>query len=316
MPTVSIVIPVYNEEEVLPALFEALAVFFDTFDDLQFEAILVDDGSTDGSWQLMGEQHTQDVRFRMVRLSRNFGHQMALTAGLDESVGDAAVVMDADLQDPLDVVRQMIEEWRDGREIVYGQRTSRRGDTWFKRTTALVFYGIMRVVSRDRTPWDVGDFYLLSGEALAALRAMREPNRYLRGMVFWLGFEPIGIPYERQRRTSGVTKFSYQRMLVFALDALLSSSTYPLILASGFGLLVAGVSGFLAVWGLFRTGGGGGQAAFVLFAMAVQLGLLGVLGLYLSRVYYHVKGRPLYVVRERCGEAANQVGQGRDDAAT
>ncbi len=311
MKNVTFVIPVYNEETALPELFAELTAFFEDSDGLAFEAVLVDDGSTDRSWRLIHEQHAKDSRFRAVRLSRNFGHQTALTAGLDLAEGDAVIVMDADLQDPLDVAGEMLDAWRAGHDVVYGQREAREGEGWIKRSAAFAFYRFMKLITRDPTPRDVGDFYLLSRQALTELRRMREHNRYLRGMVFWLGFDRKCIRYRRRVRASGTTKYRVRDMVSFAIDGILSSSGYPLVVSAYAGVFIALISSLLAFRALFvrmtnpnfAKVASGWTSIFilVLFMGGVQLTTMGVIGLYLSRVYNQVKNRPLYILRDMCG---------------
>lgn len=308
MQTVSFVIPVYNEEESLPFLFATLAEAFSTVSDIRFEAVLVNDGSTDRSWQLMKEQHREDSRFHIISLSRNFGHQLALTAGLDRAIGDAVVVMDADLQDPPCVALQMIEEWKKGHDIVFGQRHERQGESYFKLVTARGFYRLMALVSRDSTPYEVGDFYLLSRKALDRLRAMREHHRYLRGMIFWLGFEPKAVLYARQARKTGSTKFPFRKMARFALDGIISTSPLPLYLASYLGFASAFFGLILTIWTVltryFQPGvvrGWASTVVIILFLGGIQLLAIGILGLYLARVYDEVRARPLYLIREEYG---------------
>jgi glycosyltransferase involved in cell wall biosynthesis len=310
MQVLSVVIPVFDEEAVLPSLFERLSESLGRLDDLGLEVLLVDDGSGDGSWGLIRDQHRRDPRFRGLRLSRNFGHQIALTAGLDHARGDAVVVMDADLQDPPEVVLEMLERWREGHAVVYGQRRSRAGEGWLKLATARTFYRIMRRISSDPTPVDVGDFYLLDRRALLELRRMRERHRYLRGMVFWLGFAPVGVPYDRHGRAAGVTKFRLGRMLRFALDAALSSSSAPLTIASYIGLGSALLGLFLGLWAVWEkltdpsaVIGWASTVVIVLFLGGVQLATIGLLGLYVGRIYDEAKRRPLYLLeRELDGE--------------
>ncbi len=303
---VSIVIPVYNEEEVLPKLFPQLATFMDTMPHLQFEVILVDDGSGDRSLQMLIEQHHGDNRFKVVSLSRNFGHQIALTAGLDHATGDAVVAMDADLQDPLEVSAQMIAEWESGQNIVYGQRIEREGETAFKLATAKGFYRLMGFLTRDATPYEVGDFYLLSRDALGRLKEMREHHRYLRGMIFWIGFQPKAVGYRRAARFAGTTKFSLFRMLRFAIDGIVSSSALPLYLASYAGFATALIAVLLSVWavivwfiGANVVRGWASTVIVIMFVSGIQLMTIGILGLYIGRVYDEVRNRPLYVVQTR-----------------
>jgi polyisoprenyl-phosphate glycosyltransferase len=308
MQLLSVVIPVFNEEATLPGLFERLAEVLGGQGDLELEVLLVDDGSRDGSWGLIQAQHARDPRFTGLRLSRNFGHQIALTAGLDRARGDAVVVMDADLQDPPEVVLELVARWREGHAVVYGQRRSRAGEGWFKLVTARAFYRLMQWLSAAPTPVDVGDFYLLDRQALDQLRSMRERHRYLRGMVFWLGFSRVGVPYDRHARQAGRTKFNLGRMLRFALDGALSSSSAPLTLASYVGLGAAGLGLFLGLWAVWEkltdpsaVIGWASTVVIVLFLGGVQLATIGILGLYVGRIYDEAKRRPLYLVQQALG---------------
>jgi glycosyltransferase involved in cell wall biosynthesis len=308
MQKLSIVIPVRNERETLPILFDELTNRFGSLADLEFEAVLVDDGSTDESWALMTAQHERDPRFRAVRLSRNFGHQAALTAGLDYASGDAVAVMDADLQDPPEVILRMVEEWRNGHDVVYGEREAREGETWFKLWTAKAFYWLMQRITDAPTPRNTGDFYLLSRRALDRLRAMREPHRYLRGMVFWLGYPRTAVIYRRRPRRAGHAKFKYRASFVFALDAIVSSSKAPLHIALYSGIAATALGGLLAVlsivtWSMAPHAQPQWMAliAVVLFLGGVQLATLGILGLYVAGIHDATRQRPLYIVQEEMG---------------
>ncbi len=302
MQLLSVVTPVYNEEPVLDALFERLTAVFGDLDDLRVEFILVDDGSRDRSWAMIEDQHQRDPRFRGLRLSRNFGHQMALTAGMDAAAGDAVVVMDADLQDPPEVALEMVARWRAGAAVVYGQRKTRHGESFVKLATARGFYRIMQWLSPVPTPSDVGDFYLLDRRALDELKGMRERHRYLRGMVFWLGYPREAVPYERPGRQAGKTKFNMTKMLRFALDGMLSSSSALLSLASYIGLTSAALGLGLGVWAVWTRYyddyviGWASTVVIVLFLGGVQLATIGILGLYVGRIYDEAKRRPLYLV--------------------
>jgi polyisoprenyl-phosphate glycosyltransferase len=287
---------------VLEALFARLTAVFGEVEGLSLEVLLVDDGSRDRSWAMIEQQHATDPRFRGLRLSRNFGHQMALTAGMDAARGDAVVVMDADLQDPPEVALEMVRRWQAGAAVVYGQRKTRHGESWLKLTTARGFYRIMQWLSPVPTPSDVGDFYLLDRRALEQLQTMRERHRYLRGMVFWLGFPREAVLYERPGRQAGVTKFNMTKMLRFALDGMLSSSSSLLSLASYIGLASAVLGLGLGVWAVWtryyddHVIGWASTVVIVLFLGGVQLFTIGILGLYVGRIYDEAKRRPLYLV--------------------
>lgn len=305
----SIVIPVYNEKETLHALFERLTAVLESLDGTS-EVILVDDGSTDGSSSRMLEMTLRDSRFKVVQLSRNFGHQIAITAGLDFAAGNAVVVMDADLQDPPETILAMVSKWREGFDVVYGVRGGRAGENRFKRFTAATFYRLLRKLSDVEIPADVGDFRLVDRRALDAYKRMREADRYVRGMFGWVGFRQIGITYQREQRFAGKTKYPLRKMANFALDALVSFSNAPLRLALGLGFVVSAASflyGLVAILlkasGAFTVPGWASVIFVVSFLGGVQLMVLGVVGEYVGRAYVETKRRPLYIVSHSTGSA-------------
>jgi dolichol-phosphate mannosyltransferase len=306
-PEYSFVIPAFNEVDALPALYERLTVVLEQLDG-SAEVILVDDGSKDETFARMLEMSIRDPRFKALRLSRNFGHQAAITAGLDFAVGKAVIVMDADLQDPPEVVLALAKRWREGFEVVYAVRTERRGERRFKRLSAAAFYRLLRKVAPVDIPADVGDFRLVDRKALDAYKTMRESDRYLRGMFSWVGFKQIGVPYERAERLAGETKFPLRRMMTFAIDGLVSFSIAPLRLALALGFLVSAgafVYGFVAI--LLKVSGaftvpGWTSVIFVTSLLGgVQLMVLGVVGEYVGRTYAEAKNRPLYIVSQSAG---------------
>ena len=308
-PTISIVSPVYNEEEVLHELHHRVSAVMDEIGDT-WELVLVNDGSRDRSAEVIAELHARDERVRGISFSRNFGFQIAATAGLDHAQGDAVILTDADLQDPPEVYPRMIAKWREGYDVVYGIRTSREGETWFKLATAKLFYRLIYRITSVDIPLDTGDFRLMDRRVVNAIGRMRERNRFLRGMVPWVGYRQTGIEYERDARFAGESKFSSVRqMLPFAVDAITSFSYFPLRMATYFGFAVAGISGLLIlIIILLRLFGPEapllGQASTliaVLFLGGVQLIFLGILGEYLGRIYDEVKARPLYLVDKRWG---------------
>jgi len=301
--TYSLVIPVYDEEEVLPRLFERLDELLDRLD-APAEVVLVDDGSADRSFEIISKRCSSDPRFRGVRLSRNFGHQPAITAGMRTARGEAVIVMDADLQDPPEVVLEMIDAWKDGYAVVSGRRLHREGETAVKRASAHLFYRLLDRLSETDIPVDVGDFRLLDRRALDALLAMPERNRYVRGMVAWLGFPQTTVDFVRPERQLGETKYPLRKMVRLALDGVVGFSTTPLRLISKLGLIVSVVS-FIAGFGsiiayfLGATVPGWTSMVVVVFFMGgVQLVVLGVVGEYVGRIYDEVRGRPLYLVSE------------------
>ncbi len=274
-----------------------------------WELVLVNDGSRDDSAGVIGQLHAQDARVKGVSFSRNFGFQEAVTAGLNYAGGEAVILADADLQDPPEVIPQMVARWREGYDVVYGVRASRVGETWFKRFTAKAFYRIIHRITSVKIPLDTGDFRLMDRRVVRAILRMPERNRFLRGMVPWVGFRQVGVPYERQARFAGESKFkSVRQMLPFAVDAITSFSYFPLQLATYLGFSIAAVSlvGILVVIGLrlFAPHELSGQATTlvaVLFLGGVQLISLGIIGEYLGRIYDEVKGRPLYLVDKTWG---------------
>src|SRR6187551_2470552 len=241
MPTYSLVIPAYNEEGVMPELAARLAEVMDALD-VDAEVILVDDGSRDRTYELMRAAAGADPRIRVVRLSRNFGHQIALTAGVDVAAGDAVIVLDADLQDPPEVVLELAAKWREGYDVVYAVRDTREGDTWFKRKTALWFYKAFNRISEVQVPLDVGDFRLVDRRVLDVFGQMRESNRFVRGMFSWIGLSQTGVTYTRQERYAGETKYPLRKMLRFATTGVISFSAAPLRLALNLGFFVSFLS--------------------------------------------------------------------------
>ena len=303
----SIVIPVHNEEESLGALFEGLRDALDGLGE-PAEVIMVDDGSRDSSYALMVDLNRQDARFKAVGLSRNFGHQMAITAGLDVAAGDAVIIMDADLQHPPEAIEDLVAKWRQGFDVVYGVRHERTGEPWVKRITARVFYRLLGSIGETQMPPHAGDFRLVDRRALEAFRALRESNRYVRGMFSWIGFRQVGVPYQGVERRAGKTKYSFARMLKLGVDGILSFSTAPLRLVLHLGMLVSLLSLGLFIYALVSKVTGGASLpgwasllAVTAFLGGIQLLTLGTVGLYVGRIYEEVKARPLYLVRETCG---------------
>jgi dolichol-phosphate mannosyltransferase len=298
---VSFVIPVYNEEDVLPQLFERMDALLGRLD-ADSEVILVNDGSADRSLQMIRAK-AADPHYHVVDLSRNFGHQIAITAGIDRARGDAIIIMDADLQDPPEVAIDLIRAWREGAEVVAARRRRRAGETWFKRASAKMFYRLMSRLSPVRFPQDVGDFRLIDRKVADALRSMNERNRYFRGMVSWVGFRQAEVLYDRQERAAGTSKYSLRAMVMLASNGILGFSEVPLRIALWFGLGVSMVSFIAVLWVLLGALLGGEMASgwastmiMLSFLSGVQLLTVGVVGLYVGRIYNEVKGRPLYFV--------------------
>lgn len=304
----SVIAPIYNEFDNLPELYRRVKEVMDQSGEA-WELVLVDDGSTDGSTDRMRELAAQDDRIRLVIFARNFGHQIAVTAGLDYSRGKAVAIIDADLQDPPEVILEMIEKWREGYEVVYGVRSEREGETWFKLFTAKLFYRLIYRITDVDIPMDTGDFRLLDRKVVDVMKQMRERHRFLRGMASWVGFRQTGIYYKRSARFSGVTKYPLKKMLKFASDAITGFSYLPLQIATYLGFVAAGLSIVaipiviaIRLAGSHELSGQATTLIVVLFLGGVQLICLGILGEYLSRIYDEVKGRPLYIVREAPGE--------------
>ena len=302
--TFSIVAPIFNELDNLPELYRRVRDVMSATRGT-WELVLVDDGSTDGSTERILQLAKQDKHIRPVIFARNFGHQVAITAGWDYACGEAVVIIDADLQDPPEAIPDLIAKWREGYEVVYAVRAEREGETWFKKTTAALFYRIVHRITDVKIPVDTGDFRLMDRKVVDVLKTMRERHRFPRGMSAWVGFRQIGVPYKRAARHAGVTKYPFKNMLKLALNAITGFSYFPLQLATYFGFIAAGLATIaIPVVIIMRLAGQGaflGQATTliaVLFLGGVQLISLGVLGEYLGRIYDEVKGRPLYIVRE------------------
>ena len=308
-PEYSFVVPVFNERETLDELYRRLVPVLDGLDG-PAEVVFVDDGSTDGSYELMLSLHERDERFKLVRLSRNFGHQIALTAGLDHARGNAVVMMDADLQDPPEVALELAKRWREGYAVVYAVRERRERETRTKLVTAKLYYRLLGRLTDIDIPRDTGDFRLVDRRALRAMTSMREHNRYLRGMSAWVGFDQTGVQYVRDGRYAGNSKFSMRKMLRFALDGLVSFSTAPLRLTLNLGFLVSVVAfllGFAAilvkVFDVYAVPGWASLVVVIALLGGVQLTVLGVMGEYVAQIHEEVKRRPLYLVRDRVGIA-------------
>ena len=317
----SVVVPCFNEEAVLPETHRRLVAVLEGVSALDFELVYVDDGSRDATLDLLRGLRHADPRVRVLALSRNFGHQIALTAGLAETAGDAVAVIDADLQDPPGLIPQMLERWRRGADVVYGVRSGREGETAFKRWTAKAFYRLIDSIADVSIPLDAGDFRLMDRKVVDAFLAMPERDRFVRGMVAWTGFRQEPISYRRMSRAAGETKYPFTKMLRLAVDSLLSFSLVPLRLATWAGFLAAGIamSGILyaLVVRFFTDVWVSGWTALliaILFLGGVQLVLIGVLGEYLGRIYAEVKRRPLYLVKERLGFASGGQPGVRDPA--
>ncbi len=302
--TYSIIAPIYNEKDNLPELHRRVKEVM-TQTGAPWELILVDDGSTDGSTEIIRELAKKDKHVRPVIFARNFGHQIAITAGWDYARGDAVIVIDADLQDPPELILEMAKKWQEGYEVVYAVRAEREGESWFKLWTASVFYRIIYRITDVKIPLDTGDFRLMDRKVVDVLKSMRERHRFPRGMSAWVGFKQIGVEYKRAARVAGETKYPFRKMFRLALNAITGFSYFPLQVATFFGFFSAGIA-ILAIPVVIYLRASGSQAFFgqattliaVLFLGGVQLISLGILGEYIGRLYDEAKGRPLYIVRE------------------
>ncbi len=307
-PCFSIVAPCFNEEKVLPELYRRICQVMEQTNE-SWELVLVNDGSRDRTSEVMRELHGQDARIKVIDFARNFSHQLAVTAGLDYARGEAIIIIDADLQDPPELILQMIEKWRAGYEVVYAVRTKRIGESWFKEFTAKLFYRIIYRITDVKIPLDTGDFRLMDRKVVNALGKLRERHRFIRGMTSWVGFKQIGVEYERQERFAGETHYPFRKMLKFAMDAITGFSYLPLQIATYLGFIIAVASAVFAFGVIFARLGMEehpflGQATtlvVVLFLGGVQMITLGIIGEYLGRIYDEVKGRPLYITREVLG---------------
>ena len=303
--TLGIVIAAYNEAEALPAMHARLSRVLDAMG-LPAQVVYVDDGSRDATWQVLGAIAAGDPRVRLLRLSRNFGKELALTAGLDHVDADAVVVLDADGQDPPELLPEFVARWREGHDVVYGTRASRDGESWLMRATASAFYRTINRVSNTGIPADTGDFRLMSRRVVESLRGLRERQRFMKGLFAWVGFPNTSIAYRREARIAGRSKFNYWRLWNFALEGITGFSTAPLRVATYVGLGTALLAFGYGMWIIAKTLAWGDPVqgwptmmAVVLFLGGVQLMALGVIGEYLGRLYLEAKQRPLYLVQER-----------------
>jgi glycosyltransferase involved in cell wall biosynthesis len=312
-PTFSIIAPIYNEIQNLPELHHRLREVMEPLGE-SWELILVDDGSSDGSTELIHQIARQDQHIRPVIFARNFGHEIAVAAGLDFSRGKAVIMMDADLQDPPELIPELIARWREGNEVVYAVRTEREGESWFKLFTASLFYRLIARITDVDIPMDVGNFRLLDRQVVNVLKSMHERHRFMRGMSVWVGFRQVGVPYRRAARFAGETKYPFRKMMRLAITAITGFSYLPLQLATYLGFISAGIS-IVAIPIVVAFRLAGSQAFFgqattliaVLFLGGVQLISLGILGEYIGRLYDEAKGRPLYIVREPPAEVENPL---------
>ena len=299
----SVVVPLYNEEEVILESYARLKNVMESIGE-NYEIVFINDGSRDKTAAMVHHICDQDSSIKFIEFSRNFGHQNAITAGMDFAQGDAIIVIDADLQDPPEVMLEMIKKWKEGYDVVYGQRIERKGETFFKRITAKIFYRTLKQLTEVDIPVDTGDFRLLDRKVCEALKLVNERNRYIRGIISWLGFKQTGVEFVREKRFAGETKYPLKKMLKFAFDAITSFSYKPLKVASYFGFFVSLISFIFILLVLYQklftnetVTGWASTLAVSLFFNGITLLILGIIGEYIGRIYDEAKGRPLYLVR-------------------
>jgi dolichol-phosphate mannosyltransferase len=324
-PLLSLVIPIFNEEETIPELDRRLRVLLAAPSiGNDWEVVFVDDGSRDRSRELLLGLAEREPRYKVLGFSRNFGHQMAITAGVDRASGRAVVVMDADLQDPPEVVAEMLDRFRDGYDVVYAVRKKRHGETFFKRFTAAFFYRFMRTMTGVNIPVDTGDFRLMSRAVVQVLSALRERHRFVRGLVAWVGFRQTAVYYDRDARFAGETKYPLKKMIRFALDAITSFSVLPLRMATWLGIIAGLIAVGTGIWSLivrFLSGTVPGWTTIMMavaFGSSAQLLMTGVLGEYVGRIYEEIKRRPLYIVEREVNfpnSAENPSAQANDSTS-
>ncbi len=303
----SIVVPVYNEQEVIDETYRRLsAVFKDYFMDVEY--IFINDGSKDNTYFKLKDIASGNKEVRVINFARNFGHQIAITAGMDYAMGDAVVIIDADLQDPPEIILQMVDKWEEGYQVVYGKRLQREGETFFKKVTAKTFYRFLDSMTDVKLPVDVGDFRLIDRKVCDAMKCLPERSRYVRGLVSWVGFKQTSVEYHREKRFAGETKYPLKKMLKLAGDGIFSFSYKPLKLATFVGMLVSVLSFIYLVVVLVQkfikndvVSGWASSIAVTLFLNGVMLIVIGIMGEYVGRIYEEVKARPLYIVGELMG---------------
>jgi polyisoprenyl-phosphate glycosyltransferase len=301
---ISVVVPVYNESDGIGAFYDRAASALIRLQGFDYEILFVDDGSQDDSYRQLAEYAARDPHVRVLKLSRNFGHQIAITAGIDYARGDCVVVIDADLQDPPEVITSMVDQWRHGFDVVYGVRSDRDGEKAVKLLTASMFYRLLQRLTNIQIPLDVGDFRLMSRRAVEELKRLREKDRFVRGLVSWIGFRQTGVTYNRDKRYAGKTKYPYRKMIKFAFDGITSFSTVPLKFSTWMGYAAALlamiylVSVFVQKLLGFTVEGWATIMVALLFLGSVQLICLGILGEYLGRIFNEVKPRPMYVIED------------------
>ena len=305
MKTITLLVPVYNEESVLPQLFKRLDEFTKNTPDYQFEFLFINDGSIDKSFSIIAEQSKKDSRISYINLSRNFGKEIAMIAGIDHVKSDALVIIDADLQDPPELIQEMISYWEDGYDDVYARRNNRQGETWLKKKTSQWYYRILQKSTNIPIQIDTGDFRLLDRRCIEALQKFRESQRNTKAIFSWIGYKKKEIFYDRDPRLSGQTKWNYRKLLNLAIDGITSFTTAPLRMATIFGFIISFIAFvwiiYLLVRPLFGVSTGTGYSslmAVILFLGGVQLLSLGIIGEYVGRIFIETKNRPLYLIEE------------------
>jgi dolichol-phosphate mannosyltransferase len=306
-PTYSVIVPVYNEQEVIAESYRRLTDVLQTMDG-PYELIFINDGSRDHSASIIAGFCQNDPNVRLLNFTRNFGHMPAITAGMEHARGDAVIVIDADLQDPPEIFPEMAALWRQGYDVVYGKRSKRKGETWFKRFTARVFYRFVRSLSTVDIPVDTGEFRLIDRKVCDAVNRLNEKNRYIRGLVSWVGFKQIPVEYVREERFAGETKYPLKKMLALAMDAITSFSYKPLKLATSLGFFISLLSFAYMIFILFQriftdttVTGWASTVGLILFTQGIVLMILGLMGEYIGRIYDEIKGRPVYIIQEKLG---------------
>ncbi|WP_079914374.1 glycosyltransferase family 2 protein [Paenibacillus sp. 32352] len=315
----SIIVPMFNEQEVIEETYRRLKRVMDTLDE-RYELLFVNDGSKDRTADIVKELCAEDANVRLLNFARNFGHQIAITAGMDHAEGQAIVVIDADLQDPPEVILEMIELWKNGYDVVYGKRLERKGETWFKKWSAHLFYRLLKSMTSVDIPVDAGDFRLIDRKVCDVMKSMTEKNRYVRGLVSWTGFNQTFVEYTREERWAGVTKYPLRKMLRFAVDAIASFSYKPLKAAAYLGFLVSAVSFIYILVVVYQRlftnttiTGWASTVAINLFFNGIVLIILGIIGEYIGRIYDETKGRPLYIIWERAGYGQERKNRSRTE---
>lgn len=304
MPTYSVVIPVYNEQDVISETYKRLTNVMSSIGET-YELIFVNDGSRDNTAQIIAEFVQNDANVRLIDFTRNFGHMPAISAGMEHSRGEAIFVIDADLQDPPEVFPEMIEKWKEGYHVVYGKRIERKGETLFKRATAWMFYRFIRKMTAVDLPSDTGEFRLIDRKVCDVINKLPEKNRYIRGLVSWVGFKQVPVEYVREKRFAGKTKYPLRKMLSFAMDAVTSFSNKPLKFATMIGFVISALSFAFIIYVIYQAlftdrtvAGWASTMAAVLFTQGIVLMILGLMGGYIGRIYNEIQNRPIYVIRE------------------